>query len=209
MTPTIDDVIRRITEDLNEQIKSVVIQEKTIKVIIYKYLKALQLPPSQHLKDEPTQTLQDFAANQMNVDDMKKDGSFINKVEDNEPLPESKSKNILQNWQPKVDWSEWDDIQYYRHDGYGWGRRIPGKLKQWVKAIIHAWDIHGIVNFGEIRKPVFEEELKQSTPKIDWVYKTKIYWICVCWKDHSKIEKTKDIEATIQLILDKINSLDQ
>lgn len=53
MTPTIDDVIRRITEDLNEQIKSVVIQEKTIKVIIYKYLKALQLPPSQHLKDEP------------------------------------------------------------------------------------------------------------------------------------------------------------
>ena len=52
MTPTIDDVIRRITEDLNEQIKSVVIQEKTIKVIIYKYLKALQLPPSQHLKDE-------------------------------------------------------------------------------------------------------------------------------------------------------------
>ncbi len=55
MTPTIDDVIRRITEDLNEQIKSVVIQEKTIKVIIYKYLKALQLPPSQHLKDETKQ----------------------------------------------------------------------------------------------------------------------------------------------------------
>lgn len=176
MTPTIDDVIRRITEDLNEQIKSVVIQEKTIKVIIYKYLKALQLPPSQHLKDEPTQTLQDFAANQMNVDDMKKDGSFINKVEDNEPLPESKSKNILQNWQPKVDWSEWDDIQYYRHDGYGWGRRIPGKLKQWVKAIIHAWDIHGIVNFGEIRKPVFEEELKQSTPKIE-PHIQKIQWM--------------------------------
>lgn len=42
----------------------------------------------------------------------------------------------------------------------------------------------------------------EEPKKIDWVYKTKIYWICVCWKDHSKIEKTKDIEATIQLMLD-------
>ncbi len=180
MTHTLHPEIEKTIQRLVNRIKQDVVtwKEDDVYWLIIWYLWPYLLPPSQHLKDEPTQTLQDFAANQMNVDDMKKDGSFINKVEDNEPLPESKSKNILQNWQPKVDWSEWDDIQYYRHDGYGWGRRIPGKLKQWVKAIIHAWDIHGIVNFGEIRKPVFEEELKKSTPKIEKIELTKDddYW---------------------------------
>lgn len=52
-----------------------------------------------------------------------------------------------------------------------------------------------------------KEELKQSTPKIERIDRVTKHEI-----DASTIHKrvkTKDIEATIQLILDKINSLDQ
>jgi len=52
-----------------------------------------------------------------------------------------------------------------------------------------------------------KEEIKQSTPKIERIDRVTKHEI-----DASTIHKrvkTKDIEATIQLILDKINSLDQ
>jgi hypothetical protein len=186
MTHTLHPEIEKTIQRLVNRIKQDVVtwKEDDVYWLIIWYLWPYLLPPSQHLKDEPTDMKHHRSIllgwdkwatgwdRSCDVYGYYKDWKFYitnieHTVEDNEPLPESKSKNILQNWQPKVDWSEWDDIQYYRHDGYGWGRRIPGKLKQWVKAIIHAWDIHGIVNFGEIRKPVFEEELKQSTPKIE------------------------------------------
>ena len=173
MTPTIDDVIRRITEDLNEQIKSVVIQEKTIKVIIYKYLKALQLPPSQHLKDETKQctaclwhkTHSKYTASKgtIEVNCSRCNGTGLETVYDEKPKTYTFE-------QMEAEYDRWFT---------NWLLAIGGK----------------------------KEELKQSTPKIERIDRVTKHEI-----DASTIHKrvkTKDIEATIQLILDKINSLDQ
>lgn len=212
----IDDIVNSMNHYVDEHMYHALWMKKVLEKHLWPYL----LPPSQHLKDE-TLDMKNHRSVLLGWDkwvawwDSSCDvywyyngwkfyiTNIEHRVEDNEPLPESKSKNILQNWQPKVDWSEWDDIQYYRHDGYGWGRRIPGKLKQWVKAIIHAWDIHGIVNFGEIRKPVFEEELKQSTPKIDKINIAYMEW---CWEQ--TVWEEPIIVKKINEVIDYINNKD-